>query len=453
MLGQVRRAFPATPFRLLVPPDLARAVWLPGLAREQACAVSVTEAVDPDTPDIVTLARHAQVVLCLSPAPEQSPDTRHLIRWKRQGHREAVSGADREPVPAGPVHFWDLSRAGQARPKRLGPKGRPASASFRAAACHLRSYNRRAAGWETRLGPAREVARKEIAPPESTPPLTPAWADAVERHAANVALAARFRPWIIVSRIAWRSCAGAAAALLLALPDRSGLASLGILAAWILRAWHRRWHRLATGHDLLAELAAVHWVRSLAGLPALDPAALPAPFRRTVGWVPLAAAAWTRGLGEPDTAGTGRPAPGHLRCVREGWMASRRRRLEAEAADRESRTRRLRRITAPCTAAIVVSLNTGLVALASPATTFPAAWWAGGTVALAFLTALAGQLAARHRLEAQRRRRELRAVEEGAADLDTPDSGPGLARTLLRLTSAALEEQADRAAAEHPGRD
>lgn len=108
LLDHLRRDFPSTPFRLLVPPLVAQAGWLRQVASKAGCPVSPAMEVAPGCPVRETLVRRSDLMLCLTPGLEQSQETKDLIRWKREGQIDHAEHGP-ESIAAGPVEFWDLS--------------------------------------------------------------------------------------------------------------------------------------------------------------------------------------------------------------------------------------------------------------------------------------------------------------------------------------------------------
>jgi len=281
LLEQLQRDFPATPFRLLVPPLVARATWLRQVATKLGTPVSLTTDVDPVAQPVKTLVRHSHVLLCLAPGQDQSVDTIDLIRWKREGRIEAPQG-EPEPITGGPVEFWDLSRGGRARRQHLAAT--LANASFLEFARHVRAFNRRVC----RLAPLlHELTEREKAAliPENTPVrLTPGQAATLERSAVNAAIAAHLRPLARTSRIAWSALAVLTGGALLVAAHSSGTghevaldgAVTFLVLAVVTRFIHARWLRLSIHHRALAETMRIHFIRCVAGLAPLAPENVPA---------------------------------------------------------------------------------------------------------------------------------------------------------------------------------
>jgi len=449
LLEQLQRDFPATPFRLLVPPLVARATWLRQVATKAGTPVTLTTEVDPAARPVETLVRHSHVILCLAPGQEQSQDTIDLIRWKREGRIEATEGQS-EAITGGPVEFWDLSRGGRARRQHLGAT--LANASFREFARHVRAFNRRTCHLVPTLHESTERERSALLPENSPVRLTPGQTATLERAAVNAAMAARLRPIARATRIAWSALAVSTGIALLIAAQTSGtshqVALDGAVAFLILaiatRLLHARWLRLSIHHRALAETMRIHFVRCVAGLTPLHPDNVPKSESPVPRWLSSAIDSWTSGLAqtEPVSAAT----VDRIRLVQENWVSAQRDRLAARAVE-ATKSREFFRNLARGAWIVTALLGCGLAGRATLwITGLPELPFAAGTAVAAVLASLFQQASSRLGQEAQRCRREQRtftAAAETLARANAPTDLPAATRIIDALATEALAENAD----------
>ena len=448
LLEQLRRDFPATPFRLLVPPLVAQAGWLRQVATKAGCPVSPAAEVEPGRPVLETLARRSDFLICLSPSPEQSPETKDLIRWKREGRIDRTEG-ESERIAAGPVEYWDLSRGGRARRQHLAVSAK--GSGFASLAHHVRTFNQRTSKLGSVLTEAMARERETLVTEETLVRLTPGQNATLERFAANAAIAAHFRPLARGARIAWMTLAGlTAAAFVMAehttAPAWTSLhtisleAALGLLVLALgaggLRA---RWRSFFVHHGALAETMRIHLVRCLAGLPSPKAGQIPPNDSESPRWLRTAVGSWTTGLAQTEPVS---PASlDRMRLLQERWVRARRDELTQRAAHAEKNRARFRQLTRAL-GGLAGLFTAGLVARATGGwAEFPQLPFEVGAVLALALASVCSQAASRLAQEAQRNRRESRIFAQAAEALngDLPSS----ARLIDSLAEETLRESAD----------
>jgi hypothetical protein len=446
LLDHLRRDYPATPFRLLVPPLVAQAGWLRQVATKTGCPVSLAAEVEPGRPVLETLVRRSDLVLCLSPAPEQSEETKALIRWKREG-RVARPEGEPEPIPAGPVEYWDLSRGGRARREHLGVVAK--GADFPGLARHVWSFNQRTSKLGSTLADSMAKEREVLVPEDSVSRLTPGQNATLERFAANSAIAAHFEPLARVARITWMTLTGltsvAFGVAATVPPGTAGrIHEVAFLTAWMLFALalisgglRARWRRLFVHHKALAESMRTHFVRCVAGLPILEAAQFPMSRPGSPRWLRTAIASWTWGLAqaEPVTPATS----DRIRLLRDHWLKTRCVELVDRAVLAEQRRKQFRNLTRG-TGVLLAGCAIGLAAQAAGLIPMNAPLVTATILALA-LASVFSQAASRLRQSVQRSRREERAF---TAAVDTlAGEVPAAVRMIDALSAETLQENAD----------
>ena len=445
LLERLQREFPATPFRLLVPPRIAQANWLRQVTSKAGCPVSLTSEIAPEANPVETLVRHSHVILCLAPGQDQNEDIVHLLRWKREGRI-----GDNDPVFGGPVEFWDLSRGSRAKRQHLPPT--LAKASFAEFARHVRAFNQRT----SRLAPVLEEAvarhKAELCPEEKAIELTRGQSATLERCALNSAMGARFRPLARSAQVAWSICAPLAGALLIAAAETTSgvhqlLLCLGLpllLLAALARFLHGRWLHLGTHHTALGEAMRLHFVRCISGLPGLRPAEIPL-HSRAPRWLTVALDFWMSGLAQPEP--TGKPSPERIQHLKNTWLRLEAERFAARTARASVAKQRYRKL------AVGAWIASGLLALALAIEailggTGIAGWLVAASTALGiFAASLFDHRSALANLEAERAQRDARAFADACERLpdgSTPAELTKAAQLIQALTAETLTANAER---------
>lgn len=445
LLEHLQREFPATPWRLLVPPRIAEANWLRQLAGKAGCPVSLTTEIDPEAPPVETLVRHSHAVLCLAPGPGHHEDIVHLLKWKREGKLR-----DSEPVFGGPVEFWDLSRGSRARRQRLEPT--LARKEFARFSRNVRAFNLRARHLAPRLEEAVAQRKEELQPENARLPLTRGQEAALERHALNAAIASRFLPMARAAQIAWSLGAPLCAVLLVAAAQTGGEwhrmllgAGLGLLALTALaRFLDRRWLHLAHHHAALGEAMQLHLVRGIAGLPGLRAGEVPHP-PGAAPWFRIALDHWLAGLAQTEPQA--KCVPERHRHLGQTWLRAEGGRFQLHAAEARQTARCLRKFTLAGWTVTAVTA-TGLLAAAVRGESGPPGWILAAVTGLGFgIASLSGQRAALLRLESQQAERDARAMNEASERLLGADHAADTAvsaRFIQSLTTEALTARAER---------
>lgn len=445
LLEHLQRQFPATPFRLLVPPRIAEANWLRQLTSKAGCPVSVTSDLAPDAPPVETLARHSHAILCLAPGQSPNEEIIQLLRWKREGRIR-----DTEAVFGGPVEFWDLSRGSRARRQHLAPT--LARTGFAKFARNVRAFNLRSRRQAPSLEEAVAHRKAELCPEDAPLDLTRGQVATLERYALNAAIGIRFLPLARSAQIAWSIFAPLAAALLVASSQSAGETHRMLLwtggallpVAALARFLHGRWLHLAHHHQALGEAMRLHFVRGVAGLPGLQTAEIPLP-PRAPGWFSIALDHWISGLAQSEPVL--KPAPERIRHLRQTWLRSEAESMAAAATRTDLAAKRHRKLSMGAWTATGLT-GAGLLSAALQETTGPTGWILAAIMALSlFAASLFGHRAALDRLESQRAQRDAQGLTSASDRLQDPGTGAELAAStqlLLALTNETLAAHAER---------